>query len=61
MFAKEKVKQEYTLVVRNTHGDLLRTFEQNEFDEVVEYIEGTGAVDVSMYRIQLVRKGPRQK
>ncbi len=51
-------KVEYTLVVRNINGDLLRTFEQNQFDEVVNYIERTNAVDVSCYRIQLVRKGP---
>lgn len=61
MFGGQKVKQEYTLVVLNTSGVLLRTFEQDQFEEVVKYIEGTEAVDISLYRIQLVRKGPRQK
>jgi hypothetical protein len=53
-------KEEYTLVVRNINGDLLRTFEQNQFDEIVKYIERTNAVDVSCYRVQFVRKGPER-
>lgn len=61
MLGKEKPKEVYTIVIRNTSGDLLRTFEETEFDEAVKYMEGTGVVDISAYRIQLVKKGPRRK
>jgi hypothetical protein len=61
MLGKEKTKEAYTIVVRNVHGDLLRSFEETEFEEAVKYMEGTGAVDISMYRLQLVKKGPRRK
>lgn len=47
----------YCIIVKNSSGDNLRVFEQDEFDKAVRYMESTRAVLVSTYRIQLVEKG----
>lgn len=46
----------YAIVVKNTAGDNLRVFEQDEFDKALKYMESGGML-VSAYRIQLVEKG----
>jgi hypothetical protein len=46
----------YCIVVKNTHGDNIKIFEQNQFNEAISYMEKGGLL-VSAYRIQLVEKG----
>lgn len=51
-----KETQEYTMIVRNSNGDALCTFESNQYQEALKWME-SGPFVISAYRIQLVPKG----
>lgn len=48
--------KQYVLVLKNTAGNCIQVFEQNQFDQLIDYIEKQTAVHVSMFRIELVEK-----
>jgi hypothetical protein len=49
----------YTIIVKNSGEDNLRTFETDQFDEALKYME-SGLAAVSTYRIQIIPKGPKK-
>lgn len=49
---------DFTIVVKNSRDENLRTFDLDQFEQAVEWIQRpSSGVLVSTYRIQLIPKG----